>query len=723
MGYLKIRNVASYHKTEYLELDLSKKITLIYGQNGSGKSTIAGYFNHSNSEKYKECKSNLNENYNYIVYNKKFTDDNFYNNDTQPGIFTLNRENKEVEIEINEIEITLKNLDKSHVDLIKQKMELTDKINKDELHFQNRVWNECYKIRNSSLYGLMEGYKKDKKKFFSKIINFQSSESIDFQKLIKEYNDLKDGKENAHTRTTIQHYKYDEELKNINTLLNDPIIASGESYLSEVINKLGSSDWIKQGMDNYLMDNTCPFCQENTINENFKNHLKNVFDKTYNNKIRKIEMMKENYTEKWNVYFSSIKKSLDSVDIFPEYKKTLPLHEMEIIHQENIKIFNEKIKNPSSKLEVCPISDKIKIIEEYFTNVNKHINEINDKVKRYKDNENRIREKSLSGMKFIIKDLLILYTKNKRELEFKLDEINSEIDKLESKKIYLNNDMYRLRKNISNIDETIDIINNKLMQLGVPDIKIEKSPESNYYCISRKSNSDKNAYKTLSEGEKTLITFLYFIEKCKERKENDKYKNLIVIDDPISSLSFNYIYDIASFIKYELFDSKHENKIIILTHNLFFFHELIKFTPSQDDKFEEKHKAYRLYKGENTKIEKMDRKNIKNEYQLLWQTIKDIENGNVSESILPNVMRNILEYYFSFLNNTDKLRNKLHEMSEELSDDSYKGFYRFISRGSHSDPANIVEEFRRIEAKRYLELFKRIFEKTNHIEHYNKMME
>ncbi|MCC8367956.1 AAA family ATPase, partial [Xenorhabdus sp. PB61.4] len=64
MGYLKIRNVASYHKTEYLELDLSKKITLIYGQNGSGKSTIAGYFNHSNSEKYKECKSNLNENYN-----------------------------------------------------------------------------------------------------------------------------------------------------------------------------------------------------------------------------------------------------------------------------------------------------------------------------------------------------------------------------------------------------------------------------------------------------------------------------------------------------------------------------------------------------------------------------------------------------------------------------------------------------------------------------------
>ncbi|WP_072032571.1 AAA family ATPase [Xenorhabdus sp. NBAII XenSa04] len=47
-----------------------KKINLIYGQNGSGKSTIANYFNPDDSKAYKECNSNLDNTYNYLVYNK-----------------------------------------------------------------------------------------------------------------------------------------------------------------------------------------------------------------------------------------------------------------------------------------------------------------------------------------------------------------------------------------------------------------------------------------------------------------------------------------------------------------------------------------------------------------------------------------------------------------------------------------------------------------------------
>ena len=39
MSILKIRSVKSYSAEKYIELDLTKRINLIYGQNGSGKST------------------------------------------------------------------------------------------------------------------------------------------------------------------------------------------------------------------------------------------------------------------------------------------------------------------------------------------------------------------------------------------------------------------------------------------------------------------------------------------------------------------------------------------------------------------------------------------------------------------------------------------------------------------------------------------------------------
>ncbi|HEN5222826.1 TPA: AAA family ATPase [Klebsiella pneumoniae] len=44
MSKLNIRAVRSYRSDKSVILDLSKRINLVYGQNGSGKSTISGYF-------------------------------------------------------------------------------------------------------------------------------------------------------------------------------------------------------------------------------------------------------------------------------------------------------------------------------------------------------------------------------------------------------------------------------------------------------------------------------------------------------------------------------------------------------------------------------------------------------------------------------------------------------------------------------------------------------
>lgn len=106
-----------------------------------------------------------------------------------------------------------------------------------------------------------------------------------------------------------------------------------------------------------------------------------------------------------------------------------------------------------------------------------------------------------------------------------------------------------LREQISNIDETIESINLRLQSLGINGFSVKKHEENKDMYIISRSDKDKNndVYKSLSEGEKTLITFLYFLECCKgktDKDDEDNRDNLIIIDDPISSLSQNYVYDI-----------------------------------------------------------------------------------------------------------------------------------------------------------------------------------
>ncbi|END4455635.1 AAA family ATPase, partial [Escherichia coli] len=53
MAQLRIRGVRSYAPDRDICFDLSSKVTLIYGQNGSGKSTVSGYFYDRQADKYR----------------------------------------------------------------------------------------------------------------------------------------------------------------------------------------------------------------------------------------------------------------------------------------------------------------------------------------------------------------------------------------------------------------------------------------------------------------------------------------------------------------------------------------------------------------------------------------------------------------------------------------------------------------------------------------------
>jgi wobble nucleotide-excising tRNase len=69
--------------------------------------------------------------------------------------------------------------------------------------------------------------------------------------------------------------------------------------------------------------------------------------------------------------------------------------------------------------------------------------------------------------------------------------------------------------------------------------------------------------KNLSEGEKTAISFAYFITKLEE-KGADLSKTIVYVDDPISSLDSNHLFSIYSFVKNKLANA---HQLFISTHN------------------------------------------------------------------------------------------------------------------------------------------------------------
>ena len=172
-----------------------------------------------------------------------------------------------------------------------------------------------------------------------------------------------------------------------------------------------------------------------------------------------------------------------------------------------------------------------------------------------------------------------------------------------------------------NIDEAITNINNGLIELGIDNFRITKHSDNLYKIVRDKQVKD--TFQTLSEGEKMIISFLYFRELCKGKisASETQNKKIIVIDDPISSLSHVYIFNIGQMIKNDFFKPDQYDQVFVLTHSLYFFYELADINHKRR---KENQKLFRMIKNlKGSKILDMKYDEIQNDYHSYWHIIKD----------------------------------------------------------------------------------------------------
>lgn len=89
-----MNNVASYKNPAILESD--KKVTLIYGHNGTGKSTLSNYLYEPNDIKFRACSNDGFADTHVYVYNSKFVRENFYEIDKLSGILLYPKQIKKL---------------------------------------------------------------------------------------------------------------------------------------------------------------------------------------------------------------------------------------------------------------------------------------------------------------------------------------------------------------------------------------------------------------------------------------------------------------------------------------------------------------------------------------------------------------------------------------------------------------------------------------------------
>lgn len=721
------------------ELSDCSKVNFVFGANGSGKSTISSLLSGSTNLRFSqsavEFDSDIHET--VYVYNRSFRQNNFQQ--MFPGVFTMGSATIE---EINSLEKMKEELTRKREELeknLRTYKNYTEKLIPEcEKRFKENAWLKIYKANNDDFKKAFEGLRNSKERFV-----FELKRRIDgihgHKGTICERTNLKDRANTLYSvdSETCKRFVLDieawlnkaDEIRN-NTIWETVIAGNKDIDIAALIEKLDNSPWVDQGRQ-YLRHNSriCPFCQQETITNEFRDKLESFFDDEYKQRVEEMQRLLIEYVDITDHILSSISEvvlhetaiNIGKIDVDVYLIKESLLRSLYSEHKNKME---EKIKEPGIKIS---FSDTVPILLDIFSiidSANEKIDAHNKLVEEKETEEAKLTDDVWST---IIRDsdsLIKTYQTDIKKLKkaaygikTTCDSKKKEIDELESLIV----EKGRL---ITSVQPAIDEINRSLKAYGFTNFSIQPAAEhENYYCIKRDDGSYAND--TLSEGEETFLTFLYFMQWTKGSidPEHVSDKKIIVLDDPISSLDSNILYIVGAMVK-ELSKNIRNGigdviQLFVLTHNVF-FHKEASFIDGRTKEMGDVH-YWIVHKDEGiSTIKSYGTKNpISTTYELLWQELRD--NENLALVSIQNTMRRILENYFGMLGK-DKDATLIGYFSEPEDQMIARSLIAWINDGSHSIPDDLYIDAYTDAVPKYKEVFKRMFYESGHKEHYNMMM-
>lgn len=707
-----------------------RRVNFIFGTNGTGKTTISRVI--ADATRYAPCGIAWKDGrpLQALVYNRDFVERNFSRSAELKGVFTLGEKQVKTQEEIKE--------KKQEADSYKDKVANLKKVigGDDGLSgkcgelttleglFQEQCW-EAYGKHKGRLSLAFEGFRNSKKDFKAKVL----SEAETNASLIVPLDELHKRAETIFGQAlseadVVPDIRFAVLLGyETDPIIKTRVIGKEDVNIAGMIKKLGNSDWVREGRSFYdVNDRMCPFCQQKT-DEAFEKSLNEYFNESFERDSKAIALLLDNYKIEAARILQELGHILAAPSKFLDVEKFRGEHDLlEAKLRLNEQQLIKKSKEPSQIFELESVGNITATIEGLIADVNKKVVEHNALVKNIgKEKKKLISEVWKHLIEVDLSAAYAHYKSKKAELEGIIKKIGEKIENF-SQEIWTREAAIReLEKQTTSVKPTIDAINSLLASFGFHGFALAMADNGTSYKLVREDKSD--AKETLSEGEKTFVTFLYFYHLLKgsDTESGITTDRVVVFDDPVSSLDSEILFIVGSLIK-KVFDEARSGsslikQVFVLTHNVY-FHKEVSFNNSRTDKALKDETFWVVRKpAKHSKLEKHEGNPIQTSYELLWSEVK---NPNPSLLTIQNVMRRILENYFKFFGGIEPrdICARLPGQDQMICN----SLLSWVNDGSHYAQDDIFVSLDQGAVGSYLKVFQLIFKLSGHGAHYQMMM-
>ena len=651
------------------------RFCLIYGKNGSGKSTI--------SQAFDTVKQNNQSLIASQIIDKSGSAVDLTNEDQKNNIFVFNEEyvNSKVKIKDNGLDATVLFGDVANIDRKLEKIENIieiraqrkeyyeqelkkyedDKNTDNPKKYENDVAENLrsnFAKRERTILGNTNKILRDKTIGFAENIieNFRTDVGTNelksnFDEKLKSYEDVRSDlnfteeiKQQLNFEDVKQLLLYQVEQKQLNPREEEIKQAIAEADHIATKNIMESDKDI------------CPYCFQKLTDE-YKREILSSLETILNPDIQNHRVNLENKKQEIQNSLNCLKNlpDIDKLDkgLFDAIKMQIDTCQTEITEK-----LNQKIQNPFVALNLDVNFDNL------VSELNQNLGQLEQKRQAFMAQKARANELKQELEKLNnqiayceIKDNFNYYEEKlriKQTLNSKKDHNDRRLECISSKISELN--AQRIQINIAQ-----DKINEHLKYIFFKEGRLELGEPNEHGQYVLKSNGNRVKAKDVSTGERNAIALSYFFTEIFSGENKEEFytkPKFIVIDDPISSFDFENRVGIMSFLNYQIhkiMTGCNNSRMIVLTHDLmsaFDMQKIISNLPKVEfyDERENRNKKDVIFMQKELKDHQLvDFGKKYSEYKTLLNEIYDYANKPIPENInIGNNMRKVLEAFGTF---------------------------------------------------------------------------
>lgn len=711
-----------------------KPINFLFGPNGSGKTTISRAL--ADPSRYPGSSFTWQTPAStpvIKVYNSDYVAATLKQAAYLPGVFLLGKTNAEIQTEIEELSgnngtifNAKKQLGYFRDSLDAKKVEI--KAVRDVL--KEAAWGKRSAVPNE-LQEMFRGVSNSKENLLARLLEVAAEHPAapeDFETLQAEALAVLADDATPITEIPLGLHIRCESMAGFD-LFSKPIVGSGDVELAPLIEQLRNADWVQYGR-NYLdlVAGSCPFCQQR-VPADLAEQLDAYFDTRYTQQLDQLNGFKQqvqSWADGWGTYFENVLRNSAIVDHIDSERFSAARLQFEQAVDQLISSIVTKTRAPSATVNIESPTTAVDAVNAIITDANDSIQTFNLRL------QNRAAaKKTLLDRCWVIFARQTVATEV-GHFEGAMPSLNKARGSLETKVTWGTVDLQakeaRLRElqtKVTSSRPIIDTINRLLASVGFHSFRlVESTVVKDGYSLVREDGAI--ASESLSEGEQTFVTFLYFAQSLQGAPlQNEESNDLIaVIDDPISSLDSNVLYAVSTLVRRIVADIASElgrvRQLVVMTHNAH-FHKEVTYKAQGDKHSGWQYGIVRKRSGQPRQIVFSDDNPIQTAYGALWDEVRRTSSEpSASVAGLQNILRRIIETYFKVLGGVDNSAIIAKFKGEDQG--ICRSLFSWINAGSHSifDDLDYAPTPATVESN--LRVFRQIFKENDQEGHYLMMM-